>query len=55
VADSVLLRNPDTGEELTRPKAAAPFFINQGYVVIDAAGRENPKATAAAATVKKEN
>ena len=52
MADSVLLRHPDTGEELTRSKDAAPFFINQGFVVIDAAGHVNSKATAAASTVK---
>ena len=50
MADRVTLRSPQ-GQEIEKPKAAVPFFVNQGYVVLDTAGRVNPKATSAA-TVK---
>jgi hypothetical protein len=51
VADRVTLRSPE-GQEIEKPKAAVPFFVNQGYVVLDAAGRVNPKATTSAAENK---
>ena len=47
MADRVTLRSPQ-GQEIEKPKTAVPFFVNQGYVVLDAAGRVNPKATSAA-------
>jgi hypothetical protein len=53
VADRVTLRSPE-GQEIDKPTAAVPFFVNQGYVVLDAAGRVNSKATTAASE-KKEN
>lgn len=42
MAEYVTVRN-NAGEERQVPKSAAPFFTNQGFVVLDAAGRK--KAT----------
>jgi hypothetical protein len=54
VAD-VTIRNPSTLEERTVDVEAVPFFVNQGYVVLDSAGRVNSKATSNAAdTTSKE-
>ena len=47
VADTVTIRN-EFGEERQVPKAAAPFFVNQDFKVLDSAGRVNSKATTAA-------
>ena len=47
VADTVTVRN-DLGEERQVPKAAVPFFVNQGFKVLDSAGRVSASATAAA-------
>jgi hypothetical protein len=51
-SDSVILRSPE-GQEIERERAAVPFFVNQGYVVLTSDGRVNSKATSAATT--KEN
>ena len=42
------IRHRDTGEERTVPEAAVPFFVNQGFVVLDSAGRVSGSATNAA-------
>lgn len=52
--DTVTIRRQSTGEEREIPAAAVPFFTNQGYVVLDSAGRVNPKATSAPSTDSKE-
>lgn len=44
VAETVTLRSPE-GQEVDKAKAAVPFFVNQGYVVLTADGRVNSKAT----------
>jgi len=51
VADRVTLRSPE-GQEIDKPKAAVPFFVNQGYVVLTADGRVNAKATNSASEKK---
>jgi hypothetical protein len=48
-SDSVTLRSPE-GQEIEKPKAAVPFFVNQGYVVLTSDGRVNSKATSVATT-----
>ena len=50
--ETVTVRN-DLGEERQVPKAAVPFFVNQGFKVLDSAGRVNSKATSAATTSEK--
>ncbi len=55
MADTVTIRNADSGQERTVPKGALPFFVNQGYEVLDARGHVNPKATQAATAPQKEN
>jgi hypothetical protein len=57
VADrsTVTLRHKVTGEEIRRPKTSAPFFVTQGFEVLDSAGRVNSKATSAATTKKESN
>ena len=52
--ETVTIRHPQ-GEERVVPKGALPFFVNQGYVVLDSAGRVNSKATSTADTSKKES
>lgn len=52
MADSVTIRSPQ-GQERQVAKAAVPFFTNQGYVVVDKAGRVNKQATSAAPTKEK--
>ena len=54
MADRVKLRSPE-GQEIEKPKAAVPFFVNQGYVVLTSDGRVNSKATSSAATTTREN
>lgn len=49
MADRVTLRSPE-GREIEKSKAAVPFFVNQGYVVLTSDGRVNSKATTAVAT-----
>jgi len=39
VADSVTIRSP-FGEERRVPEGAVPYFTNQGFVVLDSAGRK---------------
>ena len=36
------LRKPTTLEEVTVDESAVPFFVNQGYEVLDSAGRKSP-------------
>ena len=48
MADTVKLRHPELGDEIEKSKAAVPFFVNQGYVVLDKDGRVSGSATAAA-------
>ena len=51
--ETVTVRN-NLGEEREIPKTAVPFFVNQGYEVLDSAGRVNRKATSAATTNNQE-
>ena len=51
--ETVTVRN-EFGEERQIPKSAAPFFVNQGFKVLDSAGRVNSKATSAATTSNQE-
>ena len=51
VADKTI-RHSETKEERTVPEAALPFFVNQGFVVLDSAGRVSGPATTAAADKK---
>jgi hypothetical protein len=55
VPEFVTIRNPRTQQEKDVLKTSLPFFVNQGYVVLDAAGRVNSKATSAATSKKEEN
>ncbi len=56
MADTVNIRNTDTGQERTVAKGSLPFFVNQGYVVLTSDGRANTQATKAAQTAtEKEN
>lgn len=48
------IRHPQTLEERVVPEGAVRFFTNQGYVVLDSAGRVNTRATSAAATSKEQ-
>ena len=50
--DRVTLRSPE-GQEIQKPKAAVPFFVNQGYLVLTSDGRVNSKATADATNQEK--
>lgn len=43
------------GSKREIPRGAVPYFVNQGAVVLDSAGRVNSKATAAATSTSKEN
>lgn len=43
--DIVTLRHRSNRVEIQRPRAAVPYFTNQGYEVLDSAGRVNRKAT----------
>lgn len=52
MADTVTIRSPQ-GQERQVAKTAIPFFTNQGYVVLDKAGRVNKAASSA--DTKKEN
>lgn len=52
-SDRVIIRHSETLEEREIPEGALPFFINQGYEVLDAKGNVSSSATRAAA--KKEN
>lgn len=52
VPEFVTIRNASTQEEKSVLKTALPFFVNQGYVALDVAGRVNSKATSAATTPK---
>lgn len=44
----VTIRRPNTLEEREVPRAALPFFVNQGFEVLTADGRVNTRATTAA-------
>lgn len=49
VADTVKLRNPSTMEEIEEvSETAKPFFVAQGYEVLDVNGNVSGSATAAA-------
>jgi hypothetical protein len=50
LTELVTIKYPPTGETIERPRGALPSFVNetQGWVVLDAAGRVNPRATTAA-------
>lgn len=51
-----VLRNPSTLHEREVPDEAVPFFVNQGYVVLDAAGRvKAQQSTTTASDNKKES
>lgn len=50
MAEYVTVRN-EFGEEKRVPKASAPFFVNQGFEVLDSKGRVSAPATAAAKTI----
>ena len=47
MAEYVTVRN-DLGEEKRVPKASLPFFVNQGFSVLDSKGRVSASATTAA-------
>lgn len=51
MAELVTVKN-DHGEEKRVPKGSLPFFVNQGFKVLDSTGRVSGSATSAA--IKKE-
>lgn len=53
MAEYVTVRN-EFGEEKRVRKAAAPYFVGQGFRVLDSKGHVSAPATAAASTSKKE-
>lgn len=54
MAETVTVRN-EFGEERRVNKAAVPFFVNQGFQVLDSKGHVSASATAAAKNVEKGN
>ena len=54
LTESVTIRDRDSGEERSVTRGALPFFVNQGYEVLDGRGHANQKATAAAVSVHQE-
>lgn len=50
----VSLRHPKTQEEKEVTKTSAAFFVSQGYVALDAAGRVKAKQPAPASDTNKE-
>lgn len=40
MAEKVTIRHPFTREERTVRKGSVPFFVSQGFEVLDAAGRK---------------
>jgi hypothetical protein len=55
VAESVTVRHAVTGEERRVRKGAVLHFVNQGFEVLDAAGRKKAKQPTPAASDNKEN
>ena len=55
MAEFVTVRHAVTGEERRVQKGSAPFFVNQGFEVLDAAGRKKAQQPATASDTKKEN
>lgn len=46
--EQVTIRDPETLSERDVPRGALPFFLNQGFEVLDSRGRVSASATAAA-------